>query len=445
MPEFERKLDPLKDFAYERFKVLEISEGEKTTLVGVIVYNEGKNLVVIGEVNGLEGNFLRVVYSSQDPVFDKENYPGSEDRIRDLSAYNEIHVFQVPLKNFKAKAIESIQGMPKVSIGVPLVNPGTKTEEKLYLDEEELLSAFATEKGGLLHFEGSNLPEELALVLERIYKDKKVGIVLFFHPEDGELSFDSQKGPMSFLANIEEELKKVSFSDLQEDALRKIEEAINLGELNFKSSVKKQIFKILALSLARLWERTEDGDFLSDLDYILPKTKHVLFFPVSNVVENSKRADEAVDNLFIGSGQAKEDNIVQISHEDSDKNSGSELYTDWAITLREQIGEDFGYDNRLMRVMLEEIADKIFSANTEYELVEDSIDALDDVKKLLDELMFTEFESAVIFYSLDWSKKKKIGFDSDSSISMRTGRDLITELAERHLRERMKAQEEDEF
>lgn len=283
--------------------------------VGAIVYAHGRKIIWVGELGENGNTVLKCTYQDTPPNFDPKVYSWS-GRVVDLSSYDEVMTAQVGFADAQINLFESVYTSPTISARLGTVDPLTGTRgEVITVDEDHLLRIFTGELGGIAVFRGANLPEEIALLMERRTPAQKAGVAFFMRPEKSAWGFDSVRGFYGFLRQLNSELTEASFPE-QTQALADLRYTLEHSGLRLSDlRVREEILRTQIIANVRLLRKTGDTKYQEFLDaHLIRKPRGIR--SLAYLFERPNPAlpqiiQQSIDRLFISGGTTEELKEIQ--------------------------------------------------------------------------------------------------------------------------------------
>lgn len=282
---------------------IEGKERADLTLVGVIRFNKGKQMIKLIEEN--DGR-LHSVYEEASADLQRQQIIDGGSRVLDLGDFDEVKVAQLGMNDkVQVATYDSSQTYPPVNITFTYTDPIDQRRDKFTLDEQDVLDIFTNRSGGHIIFSGAHLPPEEALFIERAFGNKKAAFLFLFHAEpigEGRSSWgaNSPQGLGSFLRKLNREFELATELPLQKEWVGVLDEALANGLLEFPSSVRSELFKTVLLAHARMAAKPGEGKYREFLDLCFPEVVerhgHKILGPLKPEVRTKRVVDkQAID------------------------------------------------------------------------------------------------------------------------------------------------------
>lgn len=402
-------------------------EIDKPIFVGGIVFNEGKDLLVLGEKDGklLTG---RIATESHKEFITAMEQTG---RVIPLNSFHEVNIRQVDLEGVEVKRSQSIYKHAPLSLNFQVRNPENGEIERVSIGESDLLDIFTGGKGGIAVFSGKGYPEETGLLFERANGDNKQALVLFFHPSENPNTYNSVVGLGEFLYQVNEDLAGDIDIDLQTrvmSALRKYEEK---GKIDFGSKeVRKEIFSLQTIALAR---KAAKGDTRAEsiLEILIPQLNKTFFKNSTRVPYGYQdMVDQRINSIIVDfqrSVQSERQEEIEV------KDSDHEVHTDRAkmlltnLDLADEHGAD---DEDTTEFFLTEIAKWINTAKT--------VEEFDDLMYMVEYFFSNDYITDYVSYSYKTNNSGKRILSFYDKAEERSAVELKTQLEKEILKRRPK-------
>lgn len=402
---------------------------ERGQSIGAILYDSKRKLVLIqssltiqtpatGE-NRFEDR-LRLHYANTPEDFQPGRFIEGAGRILTLDEFSSLQVAQVDLNNVKLTSFPSLRTRPSVSLGISFIDPATHADVTVTMDEESLLRVFTGEQGGIAIFEGMNLPEETALVLEHQRDQNKDGFALFFHPtENTTEGLTSVTGLQQFLSSVNETFKSKAPTPLQERVLAALAIDTARGLVQFDSPIRQELFTSIVIALARLAEKTGDRKYSDSLTHHLHSLRSGPSAILKGVFETEqsrkKKVNTTLDNIIFGS-RAPVVRVETPRKKVELRRDGifKHLQTDKARLLRAEVENYIYNDNPVSRTYLNGLVDMIYDAKT--------IDNLHDVNVLLGEFIYGSDYYSNLGHTYMYVSSAKVDYELRTLQQSRNGR-----------------------
>lgn len=376
---------PIAPFADHVKGVLKTQEvTDKITSIGVIIYADGQEAVFVGDDDLSK---IKTKFVQMEGLPNPSEFSGSFGRVFNLSQFDEIAVATIAANGVRVKTEDSVRNGKTIKARLSYEREGSEKDEMTYVPEAELIDLFTGKKGGFLIFDGGNLPEETALVIEKEIDSKNAGIVFFFHSEDAStLGINSATGMAAFLNSLNNEWQR-SITDYQDvDYLRRLSSSEQTGN----SSLADEILRSMIIAHLRSARILGDQSALDYIRNIFPK-RH---FPKRDRVD----VLVAIDKVFIKDKPKAEDkHSRKVMSADASEVAMLEtlgkLHT-WDVKhLRETYQPTFGENTMATTTYLKKLFDWVGNGDLSFtnELY------LKDSIVLLKELMESEFARQWVF------------------------------------------------
>lgn len=371
--------------------------------VGGIIYRENRRLIALGD-NGVGCLVAKAVDLPED--FDPDNLVGIHNRLLRLNNFEEVAVGQVNLAQVSLNTFESLDESPAVHGRICFQDLLREQDETFSFEEEEILRLLAGETGGIAQFKGDGLPEDIAMVMERVGAEKRFGWVFFFHPKEASAyGMTSVKGAREFFQELNSQFIIQGSTSLQARSIRDLDRNIREGYICIDADARLELFKAQIIANARLAGRTGEKiytDFLQK--HLAPSASY--FMKVGELLRMSQRwdysttASDAVDRLIFG----KHSKISEVTQKqiEAPKSIFKQLKTDYALAIRHDVEAYYGDEVPEMFVYLDQLAKWVFSARDAFEFR--------DIKALLDESLKWSFRRDKWYYKLTIKDERDASF-----------------------------------
>lgn len=400
--------------------------------IGGIIYAQNKKLVLLAEDD--DGSLKSASLESPQNI-DVNSFMGWDGRVQILNHYDEISIVQVPLMSAVIGSSRSIRSRPSVSIKIPFRELENHNYSNLTVKEDDILKVFTGKQGGLLVFEGGDLPDENALVLERRVNELRYGLVFFFHPEQSKIGIDSGNGLYIFLQRLNEQFTLQDPGPIQKKALGQLEKDIEKGYIKF-SDIRLELFRTQIIAYARMADNTGEGHYFEFLRAHLRGMEPNLIIRLMESLRGEERKrerrlalDRSIDLLLEGSIRSSEKREFKKPQGEVSKDVPiiDRLKTERIKTLRGTLRE-LPTGGPVMNLYMQKIVEAINDADEKEEFA--------DLFVLLDELWDSKYCSTSLTYILKGSDKKTLEFisfwdsmnNSYPGLSIENGSRLIEKL-----------------
>lgn len=260
VPRYQGEFASLIGAAVDQYRI-NVKDGDKThdfIPFGGITYRKGSRLLLFGQGNGIK---LSTAVTDIDTQFNPQEFGPWATRFIELPDYEDIVTTQVDTQGADIHQEPSLKGPSTVIIRLPYQHPVTNQRASLPLEEQEFLQVFAGEQGQIARFHGAGLPEEIALIWGREFRQSQYGMAFFIHPS-GESSDPTRRGDDSDL-----NLKSLDgFTMLLKDLLAQYEDingphtpfvdklnrALELGKIKLDSTAGPELLKMAVIARTRL-------------------------------------------------------------------------------------------------------------------------------------------------------------------------------------------------
>lgn len=350
-------------------------QGPRLTPVGGIIYgSEADSIVVLGSTPDRKLNSARAKLPKD---FNAQDTIEGTSRIIALRGYDEVTVAQVDIGAVEVRFEPSIRGLPAMRANIKYVDPEIGEEEREFgVRKEELLGLFTGDRGRILIFEGTGLPEEIALMFEEKRGKNKTAHVFFIHPtkQEGMSGLDSLTGVSEFLQRMNDGLESSPFP-LQNEALGLVRSKVDAGRIDLKGSfVRMLLLESQVMALAQMAYENPDADYQRRLEKLLPELRKGLVGKAIALIEKS-RGDARLSRIV---NQSLDDLLTEKKPEKKEITIFDRLKTPQALNLRQEAG-NISRDSDLTRVYISTISQFIAKA--------ENSDILDDAAWLVSELL----------------------------------------------------------
>ena len=361
---------------------VEGQDNKNISPIGIILYANKSRLLFIGsrEDEQMKGT---IVCTHQDTPegFDPIQIFDGKGRIIDLSEYEDLRPFQVQMGRVDIDSYRSIRTLPSITVRIHTKDPIRHIEEKVNIDETELLPIFTAETGGIAVFSGASLPEENAILVEKNNGERKTGLLFFMYPDTDALEpFDSVAGFYSFLQALNKEFIGVPGYPLQNQTLREFDAALSDGALKFGGiETRQEIFRTEVIANVRLAARLREPRYERFLDTFLPlRNKPAIALFARRILmrmgfkgqDKNHMASLAIDRLILGDESHRIQLIGEEEKISEERNIFLELQTSRARDILQKAGnleevESYERDKDFFEDMLKLIFDRDILAEVE--------------------------------------------------------------------------------
>jgi hypothetical protein len=378
-------ITPFQDITLEKFMSEE--RRRETTPVGIIVFDKGKRAVFVG---ANQTNEIVTSYQETAQIGDPSTIQGADDRVYKLDRFDEILVAQVPLTELKPVSERSILKGQKYSVRFPFRAAESDTDSSAFIEEEEFIDVLTGRKGGVMIFEGANLPEEAGLLIEREVNGKKIGAMFFFHPQQSD-GFDSGHGLTTFFRSFSEGMLRTFESQSGRDLVRRFEQAIKINS----TIASSELFK--AMLIAHILDVSVYGNGQSR-SFIKSN-----FPPKLPFVKDRIDVERAVRNLILTGDTTKKTEKIEREPEKQTELQKllDSLETDFGKTARTSYEPNWLRDEPVTEAYLNRLLGAVYSDSL---LSDDSRIRTESVAKLRDAvILLQEISSRSGLRSYDYS------------------------------------------
>jgi hypothetical protein len=269
-------------------------ETEPILLVGGILFNNGRDLAVIGQTR--TGNLRCGFVNLQEKQFAVNFSPG---RLLDIGdQYGKIDIVHLEVGGIDTITTDSIrQTHEPVHALLYARRLPTGEQTVIPLEQDQLLDLMTGTKGGITIFYGDTLPEENALVVETKPKE---AVIAFIHPEKSVgQGLNSVRGVFEFFNKLNNEFLRDCHYPLVRQAVDRLQALVKAGVIVdsparlaiFESLIIGNAFQAAAIGDERYWRFLQRhlGDLTKKIITRLPQSPNAA---LQGIMMTSKRAKE---------------------------------------------------------------------------------------------------------------------------------------------------------